>query len=379
MKILVAANYLKGSLSAIQAAQTIERSILEVDNSILVEKIPIADGGDGTLDAITSFSAPKEMTSEVTGPLGNKIKARWLIFDENTAVIEAAQANGLCLLSPDEYNPMLTTSYGVGELIRIAMEKGCGKIFVTIGGSSTNDGGIGLLQALGAKFQDNNGQELPSGGESLQRLSSIDLSGLHKRLGETEITCACDVENPLCGENGASFVYAPQKGASPEGVKILDKGLETLANATEKLTGRDYRNFPGVGAAGGISFALKAFLNARLIPGFELIAELSGIEEKIRSANLVITTEGRFDSQTLRGKAPYQTVKLAKKYNIPVIMLAGSIERGLDIQKSGITAAFSIVGGPVSMEDSVNNAEALLANTAKQVINLINTFIQADF
>ncbi len=376
MKILVATNFFKGSLSAIKSAEIIKNSILGIDSSVNIETIPIADGGDGTLEVIKGFSDCKEKQAEVTGPLGQKIKAKWLVLKDSTAVIEAAQANGLSLLNPDRYNPLKTTSYGVGELVKHAMDNECRKIFVTIGGSSTNDGGIGLLQALGMKFLDTDGNEIAPGGGNLRNLSSIDASGLDKRLAKTDITCACDVENPLCGENGASFVYAPQKGAGSEDVKVLDSGLKILADVSEKLTGKDYRNFPGAGAAGGIGFALKTFLNAGLIPGFQIIAELSGIEEKIKLADLVITTEGRFDSQTLSGKAPYRIIEMAKKHEIPVIIFAGSVERGINIQKHGITAAFSIADGAVTLQDSIDNADYLLANITKQVFSLIRVFYQ---
>jgi len=371
MKILVAANFFKGSLSAIKAAEIIKDSILKIDKTTDVVTIPVADGGDGTLDAIEYFASCREMYAQITGPLGQRISARWLRLNDNTAVIEGAQANGLSLLKPEEYNPLATTTYGIGELITRALDEECKKIYVTIGGSSTNDGGVGIIHALGGKFSDINGEDISFGGGSLQNLYSIDLSGLDKRLEQTEIICASDVDNPLCGENGASFVYAPQKGAAPETVKRLEKGLKKLADITGKTTGRDYRDYPGAGAAGGIGFALKSFLGADIIPGFDFIAGLSGMQEKIKSADIVITTEGRLDSQTLRGKAPYQVVKMAKKHGIPVVVLAGSIERGLDIQKAGITSAFSIADGPISLEDTLNNAGQLLAITTKQVISLI--------
>ena len=371
MKILVAANFFKGSLSAIETSEIIKNSILEVDNSIKVETLPIADGGDGTLDVIMYYTKCKEEHIEVTGPIGIKVKAKWLVLNKKTAVIEGAQANGLSLLTPDEYNPLVTTSYGIGELIKNALDHECKKIFVTIGGSSTNDGGIGILQALGAKFLDIKGQELGFGGGGLDKLASINLSGLDKRLKKTKIIAACDVENPLCGQNGASFVYASQKGASIEKIKLLDSNLKNFADITEKTLNRDYKNYPGAGAAGGIGFALKAFLSAELIPGFQLITELSGIEEKLKNCDLVITTEGKLDSQTLQGKAPYQIVKMAQKYNMPAIILAGAIERNFNIQKAGITAAFSITDGPISLKNSINNAPSLLANITKQVINVI--------
>ncbi len=375
MKILVAANFFKGSLSALEASEIIKRAILEENNSFQVETIPVADGGDGTLDAIETFTDCKKQFIEVVGPLGEKVTAKWLIFRDNLAVIEAAQANGLSLINPDDYNPLKTTTFGVGELIKQAMDKGCGKIYVTLGGSSTNDGGIGLLQALGTRFLDADNKELGFGGGFLAKLNQIDTSGLDKRLTNTEIICACDVQNPLCGENGASYVYAPQKGAGKKELEILDFGLKNLAIITEKTIGKDYSNYPGAGAAGGMGFALKSLLNAVIISGFQLISELSNIEEKISSADIVITTEGRFDSQSLSGKAPYQVVKLANKYGKPVILIAGSFEEGINFREKGITAGISLSGNAVSIEDSINKADLLLADAVKQVIKRINSFL----
>jgi len=374
MKILIATNFFKGSLSAIEAAEIIEKGILKTDNSIKVVKIPIADGGDGTLEAICNCTECKEILSKVNGPLIEKVDAKWLILeqaDEKTAVIEGAQANGLSLIAPEQYNPLLTTTYGIGELIKQALDNECKKIYVTIGGSSTNDGGVGLLQALGASFLDKYKNEIAFGGGNIKNLKSIEFSKMDERLKDTKIIVACDVNNPLCGVNGASAVYGPQKGASEDDVKILDTNLTLLADITAQKFGKDYRNYPGTGAAGGIGFALKAFLNAELIPGFQLVAELSNMEEKMKAANLVITTEGKLDSQSLSGKAPYQVAQMAKKYNIPTIVIAGAVERNIDVQKAGITAAFCIADGPVTLKDSINNASELLLNITKQIMKLI--------
>jgi len=313
MKILLATNYLKGSLSAIEAANIIEKTVLIVDKEIKIEKIPIADGGDGTLDAIKLYTDYEEKISQVSDPLGRKIQAKWLIIKDNgekTAIIEAAQACSLSLLKLEEYNPLKTTTFGVGELINQAVENNCKKIIITIGGSSTNDGGAGILQALGIKLLDKENNHISQGGEGLKNLEAIDLSRLNPKLKDIKILVACDVKNPLCGKNGASFVYAPQKGANPEQVKLLDNNLSNFADITAKTIRHDYRNFPGTGAAGGISFALKSFLNAELISGFSFIADISKLEEKIKDSDFVITTEGRLDSQTLAGKAPFQVAQL---------------------------------------------------------------------
>ena len=374
MKILLATNYLKGSLSAIEAANIIEKAALRVDKEIKVEKIPIADGGDGTLDAIKLYTDFEEKTAFVSDPLGRRISAKWLIINENaerTAIIEAAQACGLSLLKPEEYNPLKTTTFGVGELINQAVENNCKKIIITVGGSSTNDGGAGILQALGIKLLDKNNNSISQGGEGLKNLESIDISGLNPKLKDVKILVACDVKNPLCGKNGASFVYAPQKGANTEQVEILDKNLSNFANITAKTTGHDYKNFPRTGAAGGISFALKSFLNAELIDGFSFIADISKLEDKIKGSDFVITTEGRLDSQTLAGKAPFQVAQLAKKYNILTIIIAGSIEKGLNLENTGITEVFSMTDEAISLEDSIKNAPHHLENTARQAINTL--------
>ena len=374
MKILLATNYLKGSLSAVEAANIIEKAALSVDKEIQIEKIPIADGGDGTLDAIKLYTDFKEKTTIVSNPLNRKFSAKWLIINHNgekTAIIEVAQACGLSLLKPEEYNPLKTTTFGVGELINQAVENNCKKIIITVGGSSTNDGGAGILQALGIKLLDKNKNLISKGGEGLKNLESIDISDLNPKLKDVKIIVACDVKNPLCGKNGASFIYAPQKGANPQQVKFLDKNLSTFADITAKTIGNDYRNFPGTGAAGGISFALKSFLNAELISGFSFIADISKLEDKIKDSDLVITTEGRLDSQTLEGKAPFQVAQLAKKNNVPTIIIAGSIENDINPENSGITKVFSMTTETVSVAEAVKNASILLENTAKGVFSFL--------
>jgi len=376
MKILLATNYLKGSLSAVEAANIIKKAALSVDSELEIEKIPIADGGDGTLDAIKLYTDFEEKISQVSDPLNREILAKWLIINyngEKTAIIEASQACGLSLLKSEEYNPLKTTTFGVGELINQAAENYCKKIIITVGGSSTNDGGAGILQALGIELLDKNNNPIPQGGEGLKNFESINISELNPKLKDVKIIVACDVKNPLCGKNGASFIYAPQKGANPEQVKILDNNLSKFADLTAKITGKDYKNLEGTGAAGGISFALKSFLNAELISGFSFIADISKLEDKIKDSDFVITTEGRLDSQTLEGKAPFQVAQLAKKYNIPTFLIAGSIEKGLNLKNSGITKAFSMTDENVSQKNSIKNASNFLENIAIQVINHIKS------
>lgn len=372
MKILVATNYFKGSLSAVQAAETIKNTILEVNPHYKVVAMPVADGGDGTLEAIKTSANATEMTTEVCDPLCRSVKAKWLYIENTkTAIIEASQANGLSLLRLEEYNPLKTTTYGVGELIKAALDKGAKEIILAIGGSATNDAGAGILQALGGILLDNNNKELSQGGGALGNVSSIDLSALDKHVADTKISVACDVDNPLCGKNGASYVYAPQKGATPEMIEILDKNLSHFAQISSQITGKDYKNLPGTGAAGGIGFAIKTFLDGKLVPGFELIEKICGLEAKMQDANLVITTEGRFDSQTLSGKAPHKVAQMAKKYKIPVIMIAGAIERNLNYEDTGITAAFSLADGPIALEDAIKNAPYLLKKMTKNLFSIL--------
>ena len=376
MKILLATNYLKGSLSAIEAANIIEKAALSVDKEIIIKKIPIADGGDGTLDAIKLYTDFEEKISFVSDPLGRNISAKWLIINHNEekiAVIEAAQACGLSLLKQEEYNPLKTTTFGVGELINQAVESNCEKIIITIGGSSTNDGGAGILQALGIKLLDKKNNPVSQGAEGLINLKSIDISGLNPKLKDVKIFVACDVKNPLCGKNGASFVFAQQKGANNQQIKLLDDILSVFADITTKTIGHDYRNLPGAGAAGGISFAMKSFLNAELTDGFKFIANLSDLEEKIKASDVVITTEGRLDSQTLQGKAPFQVAMLAKKNNIPAIIITGSAQNDLNLENSGITAVFQMTGKSISQEESIKNASYFLEKTAIQVIKHIKS------
>ena len=376
MKILLATNYLKGSLSAIEAANIIEKAALSVDKEIIIKKIPIADGGDGTLDAIKLYTDFEEKISFVSDPLGRNISAKWLIINHNEekiAVIEAAQACGLSLLKQEEYNPLKTTTFGVGELINQAVESNCEKIIITIGGSSTNDGGAGILQALGIKLLDKKNNPVSQGAEGLINLKSIDISGLNPKLKDVKIFVACDVKNPLCGKNGASFVFAQQKGANNQQIKLLDDILSVFADITTKTIGHDYRNLPGAGAAGGISFAMKSFLNAELTDGFKFIANLSDLEEKIKASDVVITTEGRLDSQTLQGKAPFQVAMLAKKNNIPAIIITGSAQNDLNLENSGITAVFQMTGKSISQEESIKNASYFLKMITIQVIKHIKS------
>jgi len=296
MRIIVAPDSFKGSVSAVGTAGAIEKGIKQVFSEAEVIKLPIADGGEGTVEALVTATGGRVVYQNVVGPLGNMVEASWGIMgDGETAVIEMAAASGLPLVPKDKKDPRIATTYGTGELIKAALDRGLRKIIIGIGGSATNDGGSGMAQALGARFLDVDGQELPYGGAALANLDRVELSGMDGRLKDTKIMVACDVDNPLCGPSGASAVYGPQKGASPEMVAQLDEALRHFAGKVEQATGRDVAEYPGAGAAGGLGAGLLFFTNAALRPGVEIVLEAIGFEEMVKSAQLVITGEGRTD------------------------------------------------------------------------------------
>lgn len=376
MRILVAPNYFKGSLTSLKVANCIEKGIKKVFTKAEVIKIPFADGGDGTVESITSaISGSKIINCKVIGPLGEKIDSFFGILPDNTAVIEMAAASGLRLVPPGKRNPLITTTYGVGELIISALNYGCKKIIVGIGGSATNDGGAGMAQAIGVRLLDENGKEIRFGGGELKRLGKIDMSGIDNRIKDIEIIVASDVTNPLCGRNGASYVYGPQKGATHKMVKELDENLLNYAEIIKRDLKIDVKNIPGSGAAGGLGAGLLAFCGAKMREGFKLIAEITKLEEKVRESSLVITGEGKIDSQTLCGKAPYGVTQYAKKYNIPVIVIAGSVVGDLEIfHNAGMNAVISIISQPMTIQEAMERAEELLLNVTVEVMNILKIF-----
>ncbi len=334
MLIVVAPDSYKGSVSALGVAQAMARGILRVFPEAEVRQIPIADGGEGTVDALVAATGGAIRNAEVTGPLGEKITAHWgILGDGRTAVIEMAAASGLPLVPPAQRDPRITTSFGTGELIRAALDAGLRSIIIGIGGSATNDGGVGMAQALGARFFDAEGHPLPPGGAALARLQTIDLSGIDARLGEAQITVACDVDNPLCGARGASAVFGPQKGATPETVAELDAALAHFADCARQATGRDVALLPGAGAAGGLGAGLMYFTAAKLRPGVEIVLEAVGFADLVEDAAFVVTGEGRTDFQTAFGKAPVGVAKLAKRFGIPVY--SGTADIHVEIGLSG--------------------------------------------
>ncbi len=333
-KIVIAPDSFKGSLTAPQICDALEEGIREVIPQAMIIKAPMADGGEGTVLCLVNATGGKILKKKVVGPLGERVEATYgILGDGKTAVIEMASASGLPLVPEDKRNPMLTTTYGTGELIKAALDHGCRKIIIGIGGSATNDGGVGMAQALGVKFLDKEGKEIGFGGGELKKIVKIDMGHLDKRIKDTEILVASDVKNPLCGPNGASYVYGPQKGATPDMVEELDQGLSHLAEIIKRDLGKDVRDIPGAGAAGGLGAGLMAFLNAKLRPGIELVMEAIGFHEKVAGSTLVITGEGKMDRQTIYGKVPVGVAKVAKRFGIPVLAICAVLDEGPEFFK----------------------------------------------
>lgn len=373
MRIIVAPDSFKGSVSAVETANAIEQGIKNVFPKAEVIKVPMGDGGEGTVEALVTATNGKIMYQNVMGPLGTIVKSFWgILGDGETAVIEMAAASGLPLVPEEKKDPRITTTYGTGELIRAALEHGMKKIIVGIGGSATNDAGCGMMQALGGRFLDEAGQELPQGGAALIKLAAIDLSQLDVRLRDTEIIVACDVDNPLCGEKGASAVYGPQKGATPELVIELDQALAHFAEKAEIATGKAVANQAGAGAGGGIGAGFLFFTNAVLRPGVEIVLEATNFTELIRSAQLVITGEGRTDFQTVFGKAPVGIAKIAQKHQVPTICIAGCLGKGYEgVLKAGIDGLMSITTGPMTLESCMQNGKELITQAAVRACQMI--------
>jgi len=350
-----------------------ERGILTVFPEAEVLKAPIADGGEGTVEALVEATGGQIIYEQVMGSIGEPVKAYWgILGDGETAVMEMAAASGLPLVPQDKRDPRVTTTYGTGQLMKSALEKGLKKIIIGIGGSATNDGGTGMAQALGARFLDASGKELPQGGGALVNLAQIDLSNMDPRVAEAEIMVACDVDNPLCGPRGASAVYGPQKGATPEMVAELDNALAVYAKVAEKATGKDMANYPGAGAAGGLGAGLLFFTNAELRPGVEIVLEAAGFENMVATADLLITGEGRTDFQTAFGKAPVGAAKVAKQYNVPVVCIAGGLGDGADdVLCQGIDGLASTVPQPMSLEECMQAGDKIVEDATARVCRLI--------
>lgn len=374
MKAVVAIDSLKGSLSSMEAGNAIAEGIYRADAEAKVEVRPLADGGEGTVDALVQGMNGSLRKVRVTGPLGDKVDAAYGIIEEKMSVIEMSAAAGITLVPDEKKNPLFTTTYGVGEMIRDAIEKGCRKFVVGIGGSATNDGGIGMLQALGYDFLDSKGNAVPYGAKGLEALAEIRKEHVLPELTQCEFKVACDVTNPLCGPLGASAVYGPQKGATPEMVREMDQWLADYAKLAANCSERADAEHPGTGAAGGLGFAFLTFTNAVLESGIKIVLEETKLEQYIQDADIVITGEGRLDGQTAMGKAPVGVAKLAGKYKIPVLAFAGSVtEDAGKCNEEGIHAFFPILRGITTLEDAMDaeNARRNLMETVEQVFRLI--------
>lgn len=377
MRVVVAMDSFKGSLSSMEAGNAVKEGILYAYPSAEVEIVPMADGGEGTSEALLSSLNGVWETCSVHDPLGREIKAHYgAVSKENLAVMEMAQASGLVLLDENERNPMKTSTFGFGEMIVHAIGKGYRNFLIGIGGSATNDGGVGMLRALGYEFLDKNGNPIGDGAEGLCSLAEIRTEGRLAALSECSFSIACDVKNPLCGENGCSRIFAPQKGATPESIPLMDIWLANYANLTENIFHNQFSKTEGSGAAGGLGFAFISYLNAVLCKGAPLVMKITQLEEKIKNADILITGEGRFDHQSYMGKAPFEAAKLAKAYGKTVIVLAGSVlpTEGIDVK--GIDAVFPIVSAPCSLTQAMEkeNAYTNLKRTAEQVFRLIGAF-----
>ncbi|ADL12338.1 glycerate kinase [Acetohalobium arabaticum] len=369
MKVLIALDSFKGSLTALEAAESLERGLKKADLQFEIEKLPMADGGEGTVRSLVDATEGRIVKEEVTGPLGDRVEAFFgILGDDNTAVIEMAAASGLPLVSEDDRDPTKTTTYGTGELIKAALNEGCRKLIIGIGGSATNDCGVGMAQALGGNFVDKNGKEVGFGGGELKSIKRIDLSGMDARIKETEIQVACDVDNPLYGKEGAAYVYAPQKGADPEMVEELDEGLRHIADIINRDLEVAVDSISGAGAAGGLGAGLVAFLEGELKPGIDVVIEATGIEKRVKEADIVITGEGMIDSQTVFGKTPIGVAKVAKKHSLPVVGVAGSLGAGADkVYEHGIDALFSITNAPMSLDKAMDKASILLESLGENI------------
>ena len=371
LKIVIAPDSFKESLSAPEVAAALARGVKRAAPAAQVICVPMADGGEGTVQAVLGATQSERRSNWVQNALGQPIEAQWALLPDQTAVIEMACAAGLEHIAPAQRDALRATTYGVGELIQHALDSGSRHIVLGLGGSATNDAGAGMLSALGLVLLDANHLPLAVGGAALATLARIDSSRLDPRLKQTKITIASDVNNPLCGPRGASAIFGLQKGASPEQVQSLDLALSHFADLCVQHLGHDCRALPGAGAAGGVGFAAQAWMQATFRPGAAVIAEIGGLERAIQGASLVLTGEGRIDSQTLLGKTPMGVAQLAQRAGVPTIAIAGSLGPGYqELYRAGIHAAFSVVSGPMTLSEACTNVASLLEDRAEDVLRL---------
>jgi len=374
MRIVIAPDSFKECLSASQVASAIEKGIRRITPEVEIINIPVADGGEGTVEALVVATGGKIIPTPSVDALGRSIQSYYgILGDGKTAIIEMAAASGLELLTPEERNPLITSTYGTGLILKSVMDSGIKNIILGIGGSATNDGGAGMAQALGFHLLDQHGNPIAQGGGSLNDLHSIDCSKVHPLFQNVKITVACDVKNPLLGASGATYVYGPQKGATPEMLQKLEENLTHYSHILYQTFGIDVSDLPGSGAAGGLGAGLIAFCQAELTSGFELVDQLTNLEEQINRASFVFTAEGRIDTQTAFGKTISGVAKLAKKNQVPVIALAGAIADDLDeLYNLGVTSVFAIGNRPMTLDESKERASELLSNTSEQIMRMIH-------
>ncbi len=380
MNIVVAPDSFKGSLSAQGVGMAIAKGIKRAFHESVINVIPMADGGEGTMDCLIDATKGRFVNASVQDPLGRTINSGFgILGDGTTCVIEMAMSSGLYLIESHERNPLKTTTYGVGQLIKAALDQGCRNFILAVGGSATNDGGAGMLQALGVELLDAEGQQIGSGGGSLGKIAEIRMEGLDHRIAESQFTVACDVDNPFIGPSGASAVFGPQKGASADMVEQLDQNMKHYADVIERTQGIVIHNLAGTGAAGGLSGGIMAFLGGVLESGVSIVTRVTKLEEAVREADLVITGEGQVDFQTARGKTPYGVARVALAHGVPVIVVAGSIGKGIDtLYEHGVSAVVSIVNRPMTLEEAMEQTEPLLEEAAEQIMRIAKLIGSGD-
>lgn len=377
MKVLIAVDSFKGSLNSRECADIIALGIKDVYQNAVIKKVPVADGGEGTVETLINALGGEVIEKEVNGPLQENITAQYgILSDHTTAVIEVAAACGLPLLKEEDKNPLSTSTYGVGQLIYDALERGCTNFIIGLGGTATNDGGMGMLTALGVQFLDEDGNKLPGEGRFLNDISTIDTTKIHPKLTNCSFKVACDVSNPLFGEKGAAYIFAPQKGADSKTVKVLDEGLKNLADVIVKEYQIDVQSIAGSGAAGGLGAAFSVFLHGDLQPGATIILDLIQLRDEMPTIDFIVTGEGKLDSQTAMGKAPLGIAQLAKEFDIPVIGIAGSVnDDESTLNDLGITSYFSIIHEPISLKEAMKKetTEKNIRLTSSQIFRLIKS------
>ena len=372
--IVLAPDSFKESMTAKEVCEAMERGIRKANSQIRCIHVPMADGGEGTMQSLVDATGGRIYSKEVVGPLGNNVVAEYgILGNGEIGVIEMASASGIHLVDSEKRNPLITTTFGTGQLIKACLDKGVKKLLIGIGGSATNDGGAGFIQALGGRLLDENGDDLSYGGGALAKLHTIDLSNLDERLKYVSVEVACDVNNPLCGKEGASYVFGPQKGATREMIEILDQNLSHYAEVIKEQLGKDVISKAGAGAAGGLGAGLMAFLDVKLKSGIEMVIEYANLEEKVRDADMVWTGEGSIDFQTQYGKTPLGVAMIAQKYNKPVIALAGRVGNDIDVlYDKGIDAIFGIMRGVTSIEEALVKGPENVEKTSENIIRLLN-------